>query len=67
MSLLTRLWERRSKLTCAACGGRFLSGVIRFENGCKAGPLCPGCADRQEGHPASRVMAELDPSHLDQV
>jgi hypothetical protein len=45
MSLLTSLWDRRSKLICAACGGRFLSGVVRFDNGRKAGSLCRVYAD----------------------
>jgi hypothetical protein len=48
MSLLTSLLDRRSKLTCAACGGQFLSGVVRFENGQKAGSLCHACAEGRE-------------------
>ena len=57
MSLLTSLWDRRSKLTCAACGGRFLSGVVRFENGRKAGTLCRSCAERRDAEAGPQRVA----------
>jgi hypothetical protein len=53
-----RQWGRGSQLTCTACGGRFRSGVIRFENGRKAGSLCQACTDGRDDDPVRATPGE---------